>query len=381
MACVNPKNLIYLITYDATHPRKLIINPNVAVTMKHDKEKYDFFYIQFSDPKSFKFFPITELIDEQNLKDIKEGKTYLVLDNGLEYFYSCANAIYSDVVAKGIPAEQIIFLSNTPTMIDHVKLLASRLGKPEIKVEWFSLFEITGKNTIMQRKDFPTLEKKKKYSKKFLNLNRRWRMHRPLLYTLMKDRNLIQYGHISLSKSDDGVDWKDVYPKMLSMYKDHKVGEIIKRNPDVVDTPDLILDIEDLVTNRADHETSIQEFYRDTYFSVVNETTYHEGVPFLSEKIFKTIAMGHPFVLVTAPESLQYLKKLGYKTFHPYINETYDSILDHGDRLLAIVDEIERLCKMDKVEFKNWRASILPIVKHNYTMLNNKQKISRPMNF
>jgi hypothetical protein len=168
----------------------------------------------------------------------------------------------------------------------------------------------------------------------------------------------------------------------MALYRDHdRIKPILERNKDVVDTPPLYLDTEDLVTNRAEHETSINDYYARTYFSVINETTYHEGVPFFSEKIFKAIGIGHPFVIATAPNSLKYLRELGYKTFHPFINESYDTIDDHGDRMISIVNEIERLCKMDKNEFKSWRSNIEPIVKHNKMILDNKKIITKPMNY
>jgi hypothetical protein len=75
------------------------------------------------------------------------------------------------------------------------------------------------------------------------------------------------------------------------------------------------------------------------------------------------------------------LRELGYKTFHPFINESYDTIDDHGDRMISIVNEIERLCKMDKNEFKSWRSNIEPIVKHNKMILDNKKIITKPMNY
>jgi hypothetical protein len=202
------------------------------------------------------------------------------------------------------------------------------------------------------------------------------------MFTLLKDRNLLDQGYVSFAPSDDGWNWNTAYNRLMSLYRDHdRIKPILERNKDVVDTTPLYLDTEDLVTNRAEHETSINDYYARTYFSVINETTYHEGVPFLSEKTFKAIGIGHPFIIATAPNSLKYLRELGYQTFHPFIDESYDTIDDHGDRMISIVDEIERLCKMDKNEFKSWRSNIQPIVKHNKMILDTKKIITKPMNY
>ena len=382
MPCLNLKELPYILTY-GTHRREIVtIDPNAAVKEKQ-KSEYSFFYIQFSNENSFKQFPITQIVPDDVLKKIIDKEVFLMLDNSLEYFLTSADSIYHDIVLRyKIPAEQIIFLSAVPTMLDYVKDLAKRLQQPEIKVDWFSLFEANGQDAILLSNNTETLSKKQKYSKCFLNLNRRWRLHRPLMYVLLKDMNLTNKGFISFAEADDHTNWQTAYSKLVSMYSNHKnIKPILDRNSDVINTPPLYLDTEDLVTNRAQHEESINEYYRDTYFSLINETTYHEGIPFLSEKVFKAIGMHHPFVLATAPNSLQYLKQLGYNTFHPYIDESYDEIVDDGDRMIAIVNEVKRLCEMSKEEYKVWRLSVSKICEKNRNVMKRKNKFSKPMNY
>jgi len=385
MACINKDNLLYVKTYSLHDKEVIKIDRNVGYYAK-EQAPYDFFYIQFSNADSFSMFAIDKIVPKNVLERVRDRKVFLVLDNGLEYFYECADAIYRDIVVKhNIPAEQIIFLSAVPTMHEHVKKIAKKLQLPEIKVDWFSLFEAAGRDAAKQ--GVVSLPKKKKYTKKFLNLNRRWRLHRPLLIILLKSRNLLGQGYISFAPSDDGQTWDTVYPRLQHMYAKHeKISQILKNNSDVKNLPAMYLDTEDLVTNRAIHEDSINEFYIETYFSIVNETTYHEDTPFLSEKIFKTIGMGHPFIIATAPNSLKYLKQLGYKTYAPFIDETYDSIEDHGDRMIAILDEVERLCQMPKkVLTKEWLPKVRTIAKYNRKLITGSRKrdryLSKPMNY
>lgn len=384
MTCVNTNNIPYLITYDPSNPQNVRIKPNVGVHAKLTDSR-DFYYIQFSNDQSFKVFDIKELIPEDIFNKIKDNLSnlFLVLDNGLEYFYSCADSIYKDIVIKhNIPAEKIIFLSAVPTMHEYVSGCAKKYNLPQIKVDWFSLFESTGQDAARKSQNVSVLEKKQKYERAFLNLNRRWRLHRPLMFTLLKDKGLLDKGYVSFAPADDNQNWNTAYAKLLSHYGSHgNIKPILDRNADVINTKPMYLDTEDLVTNRAIHEVSVNNYYSKTYFSLINETTYHEGVPFFSEKIFKAIAMGHPFIVATAPNSFQYLRELGYQTYHPYIDETYDTILDDGDRMIAIVNEVERLCNMNKLEFKEWRAGISSIAKRNKLVLTRKQNITRPMNY
>ena len=90
--------------------------------------------------------------------------------------------------------------------------------------------------------------------------------------------------------------------------------------------------------------------------------------------------MGHPYIMVGSPNTLQYLKKLGYRSYHPYINEGYDKIEDHGDRAIAIVDEIERLCNLKGAEFREWHSKVREIAHYNYRVLTGRNHLIKPIN-
>jgi hypothetical protein len=107
---------------------------------------------------------------------------------------------------------------------------------------------------------------------------------------------------------------------------------------------------------------------------VISETTYHtkEWYPnarFLSEKTFKAIAMTHPFILVSVPGSLEVLKAMGYKTFSPIIDESYDTELDDGKRMIKILNEIERLCNLNQSELEKFLIEAREICEYNYNVL------------
>ena len=80
----------------------------------------------------------------------------------------------------------------------------------------------------------------------------------------------------------------------------------------------------------------------------------------------------HPFILVSTAHSLTYLKKLGYKSFSPYINEHYDTIEDDEERMNAVWAEVERLCAFTDAEWLEWQKGIVDIVNYNYDVLTNK---------
>jgi len=77
----------------------------------------------------------------------------------------------------------------------------------------------------------------------------------------------------------------------------------------------------------------------------------------------------HPFIILGNRGSLKKLKEMGYKTFHPFINETYDD-LPTFDRFDAIIKEIKRIDSIpDKAK---WYDSIRDILEHNYQILNKR---------
>jgi hypothetical protein len=85
-----------------------------------------------------------------------------------------------------------------------------------------------------------------------------------------------------------------------------------------------------------------KEDYEKTFISMVTETLVDEGTLFISEKIWKPIMVGHPFIIYGNQFTLKYLKSLGYKTFDKWIDESYDEIYDRVHRAQKIVSELKK---------------------------------------
>jgi hypothetical protein len=388
MTCINSNRIPYLVAYDPNNAKLHIVESSAGISARNNPE-FDYWYCQISCHNSFSCFNINDIMSPEVMQRIKNKELFLVVDNGLEPFLRSADGIYHNLVIKeNIPAEQIIIMSSVPTMIDHVKQLARELQQPEIKVEWFSLFEWSLRDYVLHSNHLlPQTLERKNYNKKFINFNRRWRLHRPLLVMILRDRDLIKHGYVSLGESDlPGGNWERKINELQRYYKDApQILEIIDRNHDIVDMPNLYLDTMDLVTNRAEQTDSTNLYYSDSYFSVITETTYHtdsghDGVPFLSEKVFKAVAMKHPFILVTAPNTLRYLKKLGYKTFSSIIDESYDTELNDAARIIKIADEIQRLCNLSETELDLFLESARQICSYNHKILKYQRTTIHRMN-
>lgn len=100
-----------------------------------------------------------------------------------------------------------------------------------------------------------------------------------------------------------------------------------------------------------------KNWYEKTKISVVNETFYYDYDPLflfneyhdkkvhLTEKTWKAIVFGHPFIMVGEERSLQVIQELGFKTFDTVIDESYDLEPD-STRMNSAIDQVSRLVSL-----------------------------------
>lgn len=75
--------------------------------------------------------------------------------------------------------------------------------------------------------------------------------------------------------------------------------------------------------------------YYQTCISIASETTQNEWFP--TEKTYKSLMLGHPFVVYGGQHSLAKIQALGFETFGNDIDETYDAVpypQERADRLV-----------------------------------------------
>jgi hypothetical protein len=217
--------------------------------------------------------------------------------------------------------------------------------------------------------------------KLFVCFNRISRAHRIALIALLYERNLVDRGYYSFFLGAHGGatfhqcmdDTKTkTTPELFSLVN----AQIMEHFPEFP----LRLNVESISQNVNYHQESDRQYYDTAYFSLVTETFFFKTVSlgfdeesvFFSEKTFKPIYAKHPFITLNRPYALQSLRKLGYKTFSPFFNESYDLIENDEQRLGAVVDEVERLSRLTPEEWVTWSLGIAEIVEHNYYVLHNK---------
>jgi hypothetical protein len=114
-------------------------------------------------------------------------------------------------------------------------------------------------------------------------------------------------------------------------------------------------------TESLDH---IHEHYNKYFLEIVSETDIHTD-KFFTEKTMKNLYLGKPFILWSGPYSLLRLQETGFKTFSPYINESYDKIQNTKDRFDAIVAEIDRLAQLSLDELRSIQSNLKEVLEYN----------------
>lgn len=320
------------------------------------------------DPTVQSFF---EFLNEIYLKDLRDGNAYLLIDSSFEGYHSdwVFNFFHQECEKRNIPANKIIFVTGNSIVEQRYEdwLL---LNPKEVKMNPlpYSHFEndvfLTSKQ-MLQNNDLPTFEQQLFYKesnvgniKLYNNLNKKPREHRIWFYSRLFYNNLLEKGLVSMNQIHVS---QRLY---CGEFMEHEYVENFTKT-----LPSLIYgisnEIEDtgFYINRINHQVC-----DDTWISVISEARFEdeEGTVFLSEKVFKPIASHHPFIVMGNKHSLKELKKLGYKTFSNWIDESYDE-LDNLDRMDAIIKVLKDI---DKIENKlEWFKSMEEVLKFNYEVL------------
>lgn len=187
---------------------------------------------------------------------------------------------------------------------------------------------------------------------RFISLNRMLRSHRTqITFELFKNHShnsvwsylAVPCAHNRSATIDDHSTVDADYKKCL---------------PKIVDYEE-----KDMLANINDINHTLQH---SAHINIINEAFfYRNNSSFLTEKTFKAIAHGQPFIIVGTPGLLKLLRSYGYKTFNGFIDESYDSIQDHQQRMAAIITEIRRLSAMPLQEFCDLMSECYKIALHN----------------
>ncbi len=317
------------------------------------------------------------------IDDINSGKCKLIFASLTEFcnhdYFIYMNKFKKQLKHYNISEEKIVifdFMNNLEN--------AKKKFDTNIQFKYFNWLMVAWKHYINIPKTIDNVkEKDYKREKYFITLNKSVKkQHRPfLLYYLWKndllDKGFISFFYEKKFKSEFENNMTNSYQEFIRLNK-CEVDEFIdwlEKNPLYVDVNE-----EELEENR-EHSSAPNEIfndktdnaYKNSYFNILTESSFIESNTefdldfYVNERNSFPITAFQPFIVVNGHHHMKKLQELGFKTFHPHIDETYDSIQNSAVRFYLITKEISRLCNMSKQEIHDWYWKMEDILKHNHT--------------
>jgi nucleoside-diphosphate-sugar epimerase len=291
-------------------------------------------------------------INSKFLDDVRSNRCKIVMYHTLEGYSGETNNIDLEIIQEWIdkdklPAKNIYYL--------HGNLKIEEIAKSrgyQYKCIGVSSFDIWLNPNFMPTTPCLFHPHESKYL--FLSYNRNQRYHRLLMCSDLLKLNLIEDGLISIG---------DFEYKEYSTIHPH-IKELKKIVPVEIDKS---LDI-----NWANDITTSN--FENTFLSLVTETHVDNNIMFLSEKIWKPIYMGHPFLVLGNPHTLKKLKEMGYKTFDKWWDESYDNDLSVEVRSHKIANIINLFKDKSVDDLIVIRKEMEETIKHNQDLLRKKVK-------
>jgi len=197
--------------------------------------------------------------------------------------------------------------------------------------------------------------------KTFINLNRVARFHRCLLMQSIIDAGMLKEGYNTWANT------YDAYSQFAETYPDNTINN---------QTYD-ILDVKDITAANPTQLVPI-EHCKKTMIYVNTETHVDNNVLFISEKTYKPISIGMPFMTLGNPGTLELLREMGYATFSRWIDESYDVDRPIEDRIRVIVDNLTMLNGMHRKQKLKVRNEMREVCQHNlelYKLHNRKNSL------
>ncbi len=192
-------------------------------------------------------------------------------------------------------------------------------------------------------------------SKKFMCMGTKDYPNRKYLLSKIITGDLLSQGYVSYRQLGSGT-----------LAPAHYSQESIKKIEYVANLADPHLPLKPL-DNSVDYTEMPRHFMYDSYLNMITDTFFeHWGeTTFISEKVFNAMLHGQMFIMMSPPNTLEYLRSVGYKTFSNYIDESYDSITDNYQRLTAVTESFLEFANKPIEEIHDIYSKCMSILEHN----------------
>jgi len=371
------------------------LNPNNIphVLLEFQKTPKKIYHLGFMHFEKSNIPILKSILEKENiLKKLKKSKTdyFLLLHHFFEGYSQTAKDIAEVFVhGLGVPGRKIHILSESHSFKDNACLFFDPNDSPTVstamELEIKSLEKY--KQSYERLKTLDTLQETNVVRKKFLCLNNRGRPHRAIFLSMLKANGVLDNSHYSLipgapkNKNKVISDFHkilgdSVVQKSPNYYK--KINEWLSHGglESLFNTIDNTSGVTE--ENAWHPNDKILQYYNQTDISVITEThcfpnSFNKHDLMFTEKVFRPILLGHPFLVLSVPGYLEGLKQLGYRTFGNVFDESYDTIEDTIERMEAVATELKRLNNLSNKKFARLIEKTKNAVDHNRDVISKLQ--------
>ena len=312
--------------------------------------------IYFQEMLLFGFGEKKNLVAKDEWVNSEKDITYKDIDFNFNLDKTNAKNIYSfelESVKKFIEKNNLTNVTVYTCELDTNKTFQSSYPKIRIKSGnvWTTSFDSNHINKNYDSDNDPF-----HINKHFLSLSLRYELHKHLIsaYLISKDAEISWHENCrewdTPTNSFDYLNSQSIFDIEEWRYSNPSIYYIIKNNVDILSEKyPILLNGEKLQSRKnnrircgTEHQSPYKN-YREAFCNVICETKFGQPFGYFSEKVLNCMTFERPFILVSTPKSLYYLKMYGFKTFDKWWDESYDNEEDHEKRLLQIFELIDKI--------------------------------------
>jgi hypothetical protein len=254
--------------------------------------------------------------------------------------------------------------------------------KYDIKFKYFDIFL----SNYIEKTSSADIVYDSNITKKISCFNHRTEMHRHLISSLLYNKKDCIVTYSNKFWLDQVLNNKELPISEFSVQKelkkslkrfDKKDLHIIKDNQ-FVSLPDKkeYLHLDGL----TQQDWLVFETIKNSFVNLVTETRFSSLSAYVSEKSIKPMYMYRPFILLSSYGTLDLIKKLGFKTFDKWWDESYDLEKNHVKRFDMVYSIVKEILSYDKDKMINILNEMKPILEHNHNNLKNIDKMMNSLN-
>ena len=366
-------NLINNKSFHNKLERKLLDEPVDASNSLFDGLSLDldgkcYYPLFLREPFSLKDFDFCKLIDPEHLQQLKDKQIIPLVCMlseswglfNLEPNRIFRNSAYFNIINQleknNIKEEDVVWL----TCDKHIS------QDPRIKAKFIHFDFFLEQQKVFENKFLPLTKIKHRYLSMAQGVPRHHRY--AMTYQLYKN-NLLEHGAVSCSAYENfhyntRPGTTDEYMSKLENFKQTVFDSFKQSLPHTIDNQ---INIHQ-VGNDESH------LFENVFVNLVNETHQPDDRVFITEKTYRAINYCRPFIINGDKGSLTYLKEMGFKTFDQFWDESYDDEESDHVRITKITEVVRDICHRSNEELLTQYNDMLPILRHNYSILKNYEQ-------